>query len=342
MNMDETSLTPPLTSPQTATPDISVVIPTCGRPQLLRRCLEALATQDLDPSAFEIVVVDDGRSDITRAAVAAFIRERGGGRTVRYLRPPPGKRGPAAARNAGWRAARGDLIAFTDDDTIPMPGWLREGMAAMMPWVDAAWGNVVVPLPDEPTDSERNTFGLDGAEFVTANCFVQRRVLEESGGFDERFTRPWREDSDLYFTLLERDAEIVAAPSAVVIHPARQAPPSDCLRQHRNLFFDALLYKKHPRLYREKIAAIPPLPYYIAVVAVFAAVVAFSGGHLLASSLFAATWVGLTLRLIRRRLHGLTSHWRERIGVALTSLVIPPLALFWRLAGAWYFRVAFA
>lgn len=319
-------------------PVISVVIPTYQRPDLLSRCLRALLASEPGLAA-EIIVVDDGRSIEVRAMVDALARKHDG---VRYLCPPKGRRGPAAARNAGWRAARGEIIAFTDDDTVPTPNWLNAGRAAMAPGVAAASGHVVVPLPPHPTDAERETAGLEGAEFVTANCFVRRDALHRVGGFDERYTRAWREDSDLYFTLLERGERVVAAPKAVVIHPARTAPAIDCLLRHRNLYFDALLYKKHPRLYREKIAALPPVHYYLAFYLAFIALFAWATSRPTLAGIAAIGWAALTLRLAWRRQCGLSPDWRERAGIALTSILIPPLAIFWRLAGAWRFRVLFA
>lgn len=327
----------PVISPATY-PAISVVIPTYRRPESLGRCLAALLARDPGPSC-EIIVVDDGRSIEVRALVNALARKHAG---IRYLCPARGKRGPAAARNAGWQAARGEIVAFTDDDTLPEADWLNAGLLAMAPDVAAASGYVRVPLPARPTDAERETAGLQGAEFVTANCFVRRAALLRCGGFDERYTGAWREDSDLYFTLLEHGEKIVAARRAVVVHPPRTAPPGDCLRRHRNLVFDALLYKKHPRLYREKIAARPPLRYYLTLFAAITALLALAFGRSEPAAVAALAWTLLTLSLAWRRQRGLSRDWRERAGITLTSALIPPLAVFWRLAGAWRYRVLFA
>jgi glycosyltransferase involved in cell wall biosynthesis len=322
-------------------PACSVVIATYRRPEALGHCLQALFNQSFSMERFEVIVVDDAHSDDTQAQVQAVARARGGRPRLRYLRPPPGARGPAAARNAGWRAAVAPVIAFTDDDALPSPHWLAEGLRALVPQADAAAGRVVVPLPERPTDGERNVAALDGAEFVTANCFVRRAALREIGGFDERFTRPWREDSDLYFTLLERHARVVRAPAALVLHPPRRVDAGANLRAHRNLLFEALLYKKHPRLYREKIAWVPPLSYYATVAAA-----AFAVGWLLAGDFESArnagaAWFGLTATLAVRRQRGCSRTWTHLRDMALTSAAIPFLAVFWRLYGALRFRVPF-
>ena len=320
---------------------VSVVMPTCGRQRLLRRCLAALTHQSLPADAYEIVVVDDGRSEATERAVAVFAARKGVPRIV-YLRPPEGARGPAAARNAGWRAAHAPLIAFTDDDTVPARDWLERGIASLPDWASAAAGRVRVPLPATPTDWQRSSAGLDGAEFVTANCFVRRAALVVIGGFDERFVRPWREDSDLYFALLEKGYRVVAAPAAVVSHPVRAAGWGVSMKVQRNMLFDALLYKKHRALYRSKIAERPPVRYY-AVVALLLAAFAFALGGYWETSTFAfAGWLAWTLWFTATRLQGTRHEFYYIAEMLVTSAAIPVLAVFWRLTGALRYRVLFA
>lgn len=324
-----------------AVPVVSVVMPTCNRPQLLFRCLNALLAQRGVPGPFEIIVVDDGRSAKQKAALRDYLR-RGGRIKILYVQPPSTSKGPAAARNTGWKMARAPIIAFTDDDTEPTPDWLAEGLRAMKSGVDAAWGHVVVPLSGRPTDSERNTAGLHGAEFVTANCFVRRDALVLVGGFDERFLRPWREDSDLHFSLLEAQCNVIAVPTAVVVHPARRSPPGTSIRQHRNLLFDALLFKKHPQLYRKKISSGPPNHYYATVAAALLAL-SFALNHAPIFALIAVVvWATLTLRLIGRRLRGTSFAPSNVLDIVFSSFVIPFVAVFWRLAGAIRYRVLFA
>jgi GT2 family glycosyltransferase len=283
---------------------VSVVVPTCGRPDLLQRCLAALDRQTLPREQYEVVVSDDTEL----------------------------RSGPAAARNRGWRRARAPVVAFTDDDAVPDPAWLEAGLAAMRGGADAVVGRTVMPLSDPPTDYERNESGLERAEFVTANCFVRRYVLNELGGFDETFRMPWREDSDLHFRLLEGGYRIGRAPAAVVVHPVRPAPWGVSVRQQKKVVFDALLFRKHPRLYRERIRAAPRWDYYAIVLCLLLVPVSW---------IAFAFWAGLTARFIAHRLHGTSKAPSHIAEMVVTSILIPPLSVFWRVVGALRYRVAF-
>jgi glycosyltransferase involved in cell wall biosynthesis len=319
-------------------PRISVVIPTYKRPDLLARCLSAVLRQGLERDAYEVIVVDDGRDETTRRVVEAMAAERDAP-TLRYT-VPHGTRGPAGARNAGWRCARGALIAFTDDDTVPEPDWLAEGERAAQRRIAVCGRVIVPPLSEPPTDHELMTRGLESAEFVTANAFVWRDAMERVGGFDERFTRAWREDSDLQFRL-SRLGEVARIDAAAVLHPVRPERWGVCLRQQRNTFFDALLYKKHPQLYRERIRRVPPWNYYLVVGLVPAAAVLGWAGEV-ASALAALGIAGLlVLQLAWKRLRK-TSHRPSHVAEMLaTSALIPFLSVYWRLRGAWRWRVLF-
>jgi glycosyltransferase involved in cell wall biosynthesis len=325
-------------------PRISVVVPTHRRPELLRRCLRALLRQTLGARAFEVIVVDDGRQDDVRELVRALAAQPGTP-ALRYLRPHG--RGPACARNLGWRAARAPLIAFTDDDTIAHPDWLAQGEAALRarPHWPALAGRVQVPLEGppgrRPSDHERMTQGLQHAEFVTANAFVRRSALQRVGGFDERFARPWREDSDLQFRLLQQAGPFGRCDTARVLHPVRPERWGVCLRQQRNAFFDALLYKKHPRLYRERIRRVPPWDYYAVVAATLGAIALALAGAMLAANTAAALAAALILRFAWQRLRA-TRHSPAHVAEMLaTSALIPFLSVYWRARGALHFKVLF-
>jgi GT2 family glycosyltransferase len=320
---------------------VSIVVPTCGRADLLNRCLAGLTAQDVDAAEYEIIIVDDAPSEATRRVVDGWTeRMAPRGLAVRYI-PNHGPHGPAAARNRGWHAARSPVIAFTDDDTAPTAGWIRTGMAAFDRGADAIWGRIEMPLSGEPTDYERDAKHLETAEFVTANCIVRRQVLEELGGFDERFRLAWREDSDFYFRLLDHGARILHVPQAVIVHPVRPARWGVSMSQQKKILFDALLYKKHPRRYREKIRAAPRWDYYLIVASLLCGLGGLAFGNMALAAGAGAAWLAMTGWFCWTRLRGTRKTLPHVAEMVLTSAIIPPLAVYWRMVGAFRFKVAF-
>lgn len=319
---------------------VSVVVPTYKRPDLLSRCLDALLAQTFDQAEFEILVTDDGASSDTRDMVELLAWQTNRRPVVRYIQVH-GTSGPAAARNAGWRAAFGDIIAFTDDDCIPDPAWLKAGVAAFQDGVAGVSGKLVMPIPEEPTDYQLNAAQLSKAEFVTANCFYRRDVLEESGGFDERFKAAWREDSDLQFRLLESGYRLVSCADAVVMHPVRRADWGVSISQQRKSMYNALLFKEHPELYREKIQTSSPWRYYGIVAALVSTAAGAVTSHNRMAAGSALVWTLLTGAFCARRLTGTSRSPGHIAEMVVTSAVIPPLSVFWRILGAVKFRVRF-
>ncbi len=356
---------------------VSVVVPTYRRPQLLERCLQALALQNFPPEAYEIIVVNDGQDDPATHALVQEWQQRlqtnytflnsalvpqiplTGSQTklkaqalyqvetrptsmprIFYL-PMHASRGPAAARNLGWSIARGEIIAFTDDDCIPEPDWLANGVSAFVDGVAGVSGRTVVPVPPNPTDNELNTTGLERSDFITANCFYRRSILEEVGGFDERFATAWREDSDLYFTLREHNYPLAWAKGAIVVHPVRPESWGASLRQQRKSFYNALLYKKHPALYWRYIQPAPPLHYYIMLLCLLVALLGVGLRQPLLAGTGVFAWLSLVILFTLHRLKNTQHTPRHILEMLLTSLFIPFLSIYWRLRGALQWRVLF-
>ncbi len=102
--------------------EISVIVPCRNGEAYIRQCLQALLAQSLPRHRYEVIVVDDGSTDRSSERV----REHA---SVRLLEVPPG--GSYTARNAGVRAARGRILAFTDSDCVVCPTWLAQIVEAM-------------------------------------------------------------------------------------------------------------------------------------------------------------------------------------------------------------------
>ncbi len=252
------------------------------------------------------------------------------------------KKGPAAARNFGWLNARAGISAFTDDDTLPDENWIGELFRNISPnSLQAVTGKVIVPVSERPTDHAKNAAGLETADFVTANCACSKAALLRTGGFDEQFSMAWREDSDLEFKLLLQRIPIRRVESAIVVHPVREARWGVSIKDQRKTLYNALLYKKYPRLYREKIQAEPPVLYY-AIITAFGCMVAgiASGIKILeVSSLLA--WLALTVYFIAKRLYAADRSPRHVAEMVVTSFVIPFLSIYWQWYGAIKYKVLF-
>jgi len=151
----------------------------------------------------------------------------------------------------------------------------------------------------------------------------------------------WREDSDLEFKLLVNNIPIRHLPNAIVVHPVRRVPWGISIQEQKKGMYNALLYKKHPRLYRQKIQTTPPWNYYIMVLSVFL----FLAGIITNSSSIAilsfGCWLVLLVGFIHKRLKHTSrsaSHVTEMI---VTSLLIPFVSVYWQLYGAWRHKVFF-
>ncbi|WP_343673567.1 glycosyltransferase [Chitinophaga sp.] len=318
---------------------ISVVIPTYRRPHLLSACLEALSGQDLDKDEFEVIVVSDGPDVATRKVMDTWYQKRR--LDLRYI-PLNRKKGPAAARNKGWKAAVAPLIAFTDDDTLPDSRWLSsflnawDGHQAM-----AFTGKVVVPVSKDPTDYERNTARLATADFVTANCAVAKVALAALHGFDERFSIAWREDSDLEFRLLALKVPVVKIPDAVVVHPVRKAEWGVSIKEQKKNMYNALLYKKFPDMYRRKIQRRPAWNYYAMIAMILLAAVCFAAGWMVLVTLCMLCWLVVLGIFISKRLADTTHRRSHVVEMIITSVAIPFVAIYWSLYGAWRYKVFF-
>jgi GT2 family glycosyltransferase len=202
----------------------SIIVPTHQRPAALLRCLAAIARLDYPPARFEVIVVNDGGEGGTRGIVARFENDL----AITFLSQP--RRGPAAARNAAARRARGELLAFTDDDCEPDSGWLRAlavRFAAEGP--HAFGGRTINALPDNlyAEASQALVDDLDacycirpcgGRFFPSNNLAVAADRFRAVGGFDAAFAFPAGEDRDFGERWQLRGFRLVHAPEAIVRH----------------------------------------------------------------------------------------------------------------------------
>jgi GT2 family glycosyltransferase len=233
-------------------PLVSVVVASHGRPLRLRWLLNALEEQTLPPDRWELVVAHG----YDEATAARFIDDHPLAATgvLRQIGPPHGGGNPAEQRNLGWRAARGELVAFTDDDCRPEPDWLAELLAAAERHPGAVVQGATRPDPLEHdlfAAPHVHTLQVDppGRFAQTCNILYARALLERIGGLDAQAVVG--EDIDLSVRAREAGAPLVPAPSALVNHAVEAFTLPGMVR--RNLRWHHLAYsvKRHPSLRRD-------------------------------------------------------------------------------------------
>jgi glycosyltransferase involved in cell wall biosynthesis len=223
-----------------AGPAVTVVLPTFRRPDPLGRAMRSLAAQQDPGVEWELIVVDNDEAPGVEAAVHALAADIPA--AVMVLRES--RRGAAYARNAGIDAAKGEVVAFIDDDVVAAPSWLgaltapivdgrSEGAGGpveldpsvgLPPWVSKDWRGC---LSEYSRGSEERE--LPAGDFVlTASAAFRTDLLRETGGFDpilgpaQRVPIFFNEDVDLCRRFSARGGRIRYVPAAAVTH---EVPP---------------------------------------------------------------------------------------------------------------------
>lgn len=205
------------TQAQAPAPAASIVVPTRDRPRDLERCLAAIA-RDPERRLRDVVVVDDRSRD--HAAVALVV-SRAGARLV-----ASDGAGPAAARNAGVRAARAPIVCFTDDDCEPSPEWANRLAGAMVEGVSAVAGATVNANPGDPFAAASQAITNYVADHdpvpFAPSCNVSCRIeVARALPFDEAFPTAAGEDRDWCARLAAEGHVLAREPAAVVSHHQR-------------------------------------------------------------------------------------------------------------------------
>ena len=210
--------------------DISAVITTYNRSEMLAKALEALLSQKSGGVRYEVVVVDNNSTDNTRATIEAFIAR--GHTNLRYVFEP--KQGIAHGRNAGIDAARADIIAFTDDDVVVTDNWIAIIKRAFdgNPNVEYIGGKILPLWTDPPPrwltvdhwwplallDRGDNRFYVNASHplcLPTANASFRRELFSRIGLFSPEFSG--REDHELFVRLWQAGGQGLYEPDLVVM-----------------------------------------------------------------------------------------------------------------------------
>lgn len=203
-------------------PFFSIVVPTYNRPAELAVCLQSLTRLDYPHDRFEVIVVDDGSNTLLQPAVASFFDQL----NVTLL--IQNNAGPAPARNAGAKRARGEFLAFMDDDCTPSPDWLQKLANRFAKIPDhAIGGRTLNPLPENPysTASQNlinagyayhNPTPSQASFFASNNLTVPAAHFHSIGGFDITFKTS--EDRDFCDRWRHHGFQMTYAPEILIYH----------------------------------------------------------------------------------------------------------------------------
>jgi mycofactocin system glycosyltransferase len=236
--------------PDEALPLVSVVIPTYNRREMLAGCVASLLDMDYPMEKMEIIVVDD--------ASPLPVEVGYNGTSLQVVRLDENG-GPAAARNQAVKLAKGEIIAFLDDDCLAHRGWLRTLIPCFQyPDVAAAGGRVEPAGLDRPLDryeqfqsplmmgqrQRKVRKGSSLSYLATCNLLVRKDSFTAAGGFDPRLRVG--EDVDLCWRLLEKEKHIYYIPGGAVHHYHRSGLLPFLKRRYDYGQSEAILQSRHP------------------------------------------------------------------------------------------------
>ena len=319
-------------------PEVSIVVPVRNRPRDIEACLRAIrASVRYSRVPAEVVVADDCSTDATPETVMRFIRRWRGNPSLSLVRL--GRNGgPGVARNAGARRARAGLLVFIDSDCTPVKGLISSYVRAFArhPEWTIAEGPTYAAVPAPWGIYDHVIEGRHGRRWRMTNVAIRTDAFRQSRGFDPRFNRV-REDTDFWFTMLERGAVLGYVPGAAVTHPVKPGHPGQMLRNARLGVYEALLFFRHPRCYLTHLKwidgwALSAFDVGILVAVLWGILAALGrlGGGLSAPFALACVSVAMVVAVRLR-------HRRTNLGglvlLAGESMIYPFFRLYWVVVG---------
>ncbi len=226
---------------------LSVVIPTYNSAPLILRCLESLEQQTSRKAEFEVIVVDDGSTDDTVRVLQDYLRQTS--LQLHVLHPPHA--GPAQARNHGIAVSQSDWIAFLDADIVTGPDWVNRALELVEnhPFVGGFEGCTRIGEVEKVTPFTHQMCNPHGGRYPTCNLILRKQLCH----FYPKYEIPFREDTDLAFSVLESGYEIRFDASLVAYHPPLHPNYKRPLRDAMRYYYDGLLERRFPHRYRHDV-----------------------------------------------------------------------------------------
>ncbi len=238
--------------------DLSVIIPTYNRKDMLKECLDSLFNQTYPEDKYEIIVVDDGSTDGTEDLVKNLQKSYS---NLVYLKQQ--NQGPAAARNLGAQHAKADIFVFTDSDCVMPPDFLNNVVSCFKrnPEISACVGYEVSVFKNKPFEGLSEYFKLQYKKkkreekvfytftpiaLLNSNrCAIKKDIFLDIGGFDTRFKWSAGEDVDLGYRLLKRSYKICFTDNFFIYHSQGSIVKEEILRWYRFGSWSSVIVKDY-------------------------------------------------------------------------------------------------
>lgn len=230
-------------------PIVSIIIPGHNRPASLRETLAALRNQTISPKKYEVILIGFTGTSLKETADEGLRLAK-----HPFMYKEISTRWPDAKRNEGIRLARGEIIAFTDDDVIPAHDWV-ESFVKSFKRNPAAVGIEGYTDGDNTPLLSHATKNHAGGEYPACNIGFRRDLVKERGvRFDEAY-HFFREDTDIAYQAL-RFGPIVFDSSVKIFHPTRAITPRSILNELGMIRGEIRLARKFPKSYSAKYGTI--------------------------------------------------------------------------------------
>jgi len=205
-------------------PFFSIIVPTYNRPRQFFLCLEALSRINYPNPRFEVIVVDDGSRPAVQTHISPFFDK------MNLTVITQENAGPSMARNVGAKSAKGDFLAFTDDDCMPASDWLQTlSLRFKVSPGCAIVGRSVNALEDNMYDTASQMLieylyayynhDPNQARFIISNNLsLPTKQFHDAGGFDTSFSRAGGEDREFCERWRHFGYRVIYAPEVLVNH----------------------------------------------------------------------------------------------------------------------------
>lgn len=308
---------------------LSIVVPTYQHQAALLLCLKSLLAQSFNKNKYEIIVVSDGPDMATHQTVFDLIKSGPATPVITFCYLPY-RKGRDAARNLGWQMAKGELVAFIDDDHIATADWAESFWTEYLKHERESI--VFIGNVNTSRVSLLHSSRSELQQISAANCASAKTTLSKIKGFDEDFSKSWGDQNALHFKMLTSNVpflQVNAAASFTAVRDVNWGINIGQSKQH--------IYKS--KLFRSSSENVPWANYTIMTLLFLFTFVGWIWNLNPFALIALATWFLMVILLTIKRMENIIPSFTNIVEMMATSMVLPFLSIYWSFRGSYKFRI---